>query len=133
MALSYKSRKSKRQAGQAAVEFALTFPVLMIVLTAVMGFAVLFYSYLTMELAVREGTSSITHNPAQTVDNIQTVVRNAMVTLDPSQVSIDVSPSEPSAWVSCVQVSVSALYTVNVPLNPVGPIVFQAQSVMTIE
>ena len=133
MALSYKSRKSERQSGQAAVEFALTFPVLMIVLTALMGFAVLFYSYLTMELAVREGTSSITHNPAQTVADIQTVVRNSMVTLDQSQVSIDVSPSQPSTWVSGVQVSVSALYTVNVPLNPVGPIVFQAQSVMTIE
>jgi Flp pilus assembly protein TadG len=133
MVNQHEARHLQPQSGQAAVEFALTFPVLMIVLTAITGFAVLFYSYLTMELAVRQGTNSITHNPSQDVAAIETVVKNSMVTLDPSQVSISVSPSNPSVWVSGVQVSVSALYTVNVPLNPLGPIVFQAQSVMTIE
>lgn len=133
MTTSFRTRNHRPQRGQALVEFALTFPVLMVVLTGVLGLALLFYSYLTMELAVREGANSITHNPSQTVNAITTSVLNSMVTLDQSQVSIAISPSDPSGWVSGAQVSVSAFYTVSLPINPLGPLMFQAQSVMTID
>ncbi len=121
------------QAGQSATEFALTFPVVVLVLSGIAGFALLFYAYLTMQLAVRQGTNSIVHNPYQTVADVQSTVKNSMVTLDPTNVSIDVEPSDPSLWVSGMHVSVSAYYTVTLPTNPPGPIRFQAQSVMTIE
>ena len=133
MNASHPRRAHRNQAGQSAAEFALTFPVLVLVLTGLAGFALLFYAYLTMQLAVREGTNSIVHNPSQTVAKVQTTVKGAMVTLNPTDVSIDVEPSDPSLWVSGVRVSVTAYYIISVPINPPGPIRFQAQSVMTIE
>ena len=115
------------------VEFALMLPILLMVIFAVGGFAVLFYSYLTLNLAVREGASSLVHNPKQTVSAIQTTVLSTMATLDPAQIRIDVQPSDPTVWLSGVSVAVTAFYTVTTPLAAYGPIKFQAQSVMTIE
>ena len=127
-------RLSRRQRpGQSMVEFALILPVLLMVIFAVGGFAILFYSYLTLNLAVREGASSLVHNPKQTVSDVQATVLSTMATLDPSQVTIDVQPSDPTEWLSGVTVAVTGRYTVGTPLAAYGPIQFQAQSVMTIE
>jgi Flp pilus assembly protein TadG len=127
------SRELRRQQGQSIVEFALTMPILLLVLFSTAGFAYLFYAYVTMQMAVREATSSIVHNPHQTVAAVQTTLRNSMVTLDPSAVEIDVQPSTPSTWVSGVQVSVSGIFSVSIPIRELGTIQFKAQSVMTVE
>ena len=126
-------RVHRPRKGQTMVEFALMLPILLMVIFAVGGFAVLFYSYLTLNLAVREGASSLVHNPKQTVSAIQTTVLSTMATLDPAQIRIDVQPSDPTVWLSGVSVAVTAFYTVTTPLAAYGPIKFQAQSVMTIE
>jgi Flp pilus assembly protein TadG len=123
----------RRRRGQSLVEFALILPILLMVMFAVVGFAVLFYSYLTMNLAVREGASSIVHNPKQTVSAVQATVLDSMATLDRSQVQIDVQPSDPRQWLSGVTIAVTGFYTVSTPVAASGPIHFQAQSVMTIE
>jgi hypothetical protein len=103
------------------------------VMFAVGGFAVLFYSYVTLNLAVREGASSLVHNPKQTVSAVQATVRSTMATLDPTQLTIDVQPSDPTVWLSGVTIAVTGIYTVGTPISAYGPIHFQAQSVMTIE
>jgi Flp pilus assembly protein TadG len=133
----------KRERGQALVEFAFVFPIFLGVLIGLMSFAILFYSYVTIQLAVREGTSAIVHDPKhQTVANIQSLVSSQSFSLNTSQLTVLVSP--PAAqWVSGAQVSVSAAYyvplpTVNVPVLGNGTIRFgtiqiSAQSVMTIE
>ena len=126
-------RVRRQRKGQALVEFALTLPILLMVMFAIGGFAILFYSYLTLNLAVREGASSLVHNPKQTVSAVQSTVLSTMATLDPSQIRIDVQPSDPATWRSGVSVAVTAFYTVGTPLAAYGPIHFQAQSVMTIE
>ncbi|MBI5879826.1 MAG: pilus assembly protein [Chloroflexi bacterium] len=119
--------------GQAFVEFALTFPVILMVLTFVLGFAVVFYSYVTMQMAVREGTNSIVHNPRQTTTQVQDTVRGYLVTLDPGQLTVVVEPSDPSSWVSGAQVSVSGLYNVVLPVPALGTFQLRTVSVMTIE
>lgn len=134
----------KKETGQALVEFVLMFPIFLGVLIGLVAFSMLFYSYITMQLAVREGTSAIVHDPKhQTVANIQTVVRSNSFALDPNQLSILVEPSNIAAWVTGAQVSVVAVYTVpmpavNIPLIGggairLGPIPITASSVMTIE
>jgi Flp pilus assembly protein TadG len=124
---------NRQRTGQSLVEFALMLPILLMVIFAVGGFAVLFYSYLTLNLAVREGASSLVHNPKQTVSQVQGTVLSTMATLDPSQIRIDVQPSDPTTWLAGVSVAVTGFYTVTTPLAAYGPIHFQAQSVMTIE
>ena len=126
-------RPCRQCKGQAFVEFALTLPILLMVMFAVGGFAILFYSYLTLNLAVREGASSLVHNPKQTVSAVQSTVLSTMATLDPTQIRIDVQPPDPSVWLSGVSIAVTAYYTVSTPLAAYGPISFQAQSIMTIE
>ncbi len=141
------SRKTGR--GQSLVEFAFVFPIFLGVLIGLMFFAILFFSYVTLQLAVREGTTTIVHDPGnQTVAQIQQVVRNNSFSLDQSQLNVLVEPADHDAlgnlqWVSGVQVSVSAAYyvplpTVNIPLLGnstirLGKIQITAQSVMTIE
>jgi len=125
--------RTRQPKGQALVEFALTLPVLLLVLFAVTSFALLFYSYVTMQMAVREGTNAIVHNTHQTVSQVQDTVKSYMVTLDQSQVSVGVEPNDPSLWLPGVQVSVSGVYTVSLPVQVLGTIQFRTVSVMTIE
>jgi Flp pilus assembly protein TadG len=137
--------RRKKERGQAMVEFAFVFPIFLGVLIGLAAFSILFFSYVTLQLAVREGTSAIVHDPAhQTVSSIQTLVRSQSFSLNTasSQLQILVEPPE-SQWVSGVQVSVSAAYyvpmpTVNIPVLGngtirLGTIQIRAQSVMTIE
>jgi Flp pilus assembly protein TadG len=126
-------RVRRQRKGQSLVEFALMLPILLMVMFAIGGFAVLFYAYLTLNLAVREGASSLVHNPKQTVSTVQATVLSTMATLDPSQIRVDVQPSDPATWLSGVSIAVTGFYTVGTPLAAYGPIKFQAQSIMTIE
>ena len=129
-------RSRRKQSGQSLVEFALTLPVTLLVMFGLMGFAYLFYAYVTMNLAVRDAASYIVHNasdPAITVTDVQNQVRASMVTLDPSQVTINVSPSDPAQWVQGVRVSVIGNFSMQMPAQALGTINFQAQSVMTVE
>jgi len=119
--------------GQALVEFALTFPIILMVLLFVVGFALVFYSYVTLQMAVREGTNSIVHNPRQTTAAVETTVRGYVVTLDQSQLTVLVEPASPSSWGPGAQVSVSGLYNVVLPVSALGTFQLRAVSVMTIE
>ena len=126
-------RLGRRRNGQSLVEFAMMLPILLMVIFGVGGFAALFYAYLTMNLAVREGASSVVHNPRQTLSDVQTTILSRTATLDQSQIRIDISPSDPTQWLSGVSIGVTGFYTVNTPIAAYGPIRFQAQSIMTIE
>ncbi len=135
-------RRGRR--GQSLVEFAFVVPVFLGVLIGLAVTSILFYSYVTLHLAVREGASAIVHDPRnQTVTAIQNLVRSKSFSLDQNQLSVLVEPSDKTLWVSGVQVSVSASYNVplpevTIPLIGSGAITFgsipiRAQSVMTIE
>lgn len=145
----------QRAHGQSLVEFAFMFPIFLGVLIGLMAFSILFYSYVTLNLAVREGAGVIVRcpslncdtprlnngNPIRTIEDIRTYIREKSFSLNIGQMNILIEPSQ-SQWVVGAQVSVSASY--NVPLPQVaipmqnstlhlGTIQIYAQSVMTIE
>jgi hypothetical protein len=133
----------KHQRGQALVEFTLMLPIFLMLLLGLVATAIIFYSYVTTQFAVREGASAIVRDPnGQTVAGIQALVKTRSFTLDPNGMSVLVEP-DASLWFPGVHVAVTAVY--NVPLPKVsialpggatfslGPIPVKAWSVMTIE
>jgi len=153
--LTFKPRKTER--GQSLVEFAFVFPIFLGVLIGLMFFSILFYSYVTLQLAVREGASVVVHCPTLTCDDpklsngnsirsvtdIQTLVREKSFSLNTGGFTNIIVAPDQSQWVLGAHVSVSAAYyvplpTVNVPTLGnstirLGTIQITAQSVMTIE
>lgn len=149
---------AKRETGQATVEFTLMFPIFIGILLGIAVFSILFYSYVTMQLAVREAASAVVHNPKKSVDEIRTIACNSGFALIRSSILVQVEPPDttavscsnpntgtgaPATWVSGGSVAVTAFYnvpipTANIPLpggNAIrfGPIPIKAQSRMTIE
>ncbi len=149
---------AQKATGQATVEFTLMFPIFIGILLGMAVFSILFYSYVTMQLAVREATSAIVHNPQKSVDEIRTIACNSGFALIRNSISVQVEPPDttaiscanpntgtaaPATWIPGGSVAVSAFYhvpipTANIPLpggNAIrfGPIPIKAQSRMTIE
>lgn len=122
-------------------------PLLLAVLIGVAAFALLFYSYLSLQLAVREGTNAIIENPdTQTGPQIVALVQSRAFSMNQSQVNVTVVPwwdgTGTDPWARGVRVSVTASYTVplpalNIPLFSggnirFGPVPIQATSIMTV-
>jgi Flp pilus assembly protein TadG len=152
----------RKQSGQSATEFAFMFPMFLATFIGLMSVAFLFYSYLTAQLAVREGASALVHDPTQTIYAIRSIVCNDTFSLDRSQVAVNVSPPDSAGtaaascsslnssegaylyWDSGVPLNVTAFYTVPLPTvslptmssgrNSVllGPIQIKAMSNVTI-
>lgn len=136
--------KKQPQDGQAMVEFALTVPLFIAIFLGFILFAMIFYSYLTVTLASREGASSLVRDPKQTVTDIQNRVRSTSISLDPNALSIKVEPSSTADWLPGVKINVTAVYTVPIPSISIpnlkgpaykffGPLPVTSTSVMTIE
>lgn len=144
---------TRRKLGQATVEFAFLIPVLLAVIFGIAFFSMMFYSYLTLQLAVREGTNAIADNPdTETGPMIRSLVQSKTFTTDPNQVQVDVvpwwDPNDPNPqyhtdpWTQGVRVSATATYTVPLPVLSIpifgggnigfAPIQMQAKSVMTV-
>jgi Flp pilus assembly protein TadG len=132
-------KRKKTERGQSLVEFAFVFPIFLGVLIGLMVFAILFYSYVTLHLAVREGASAIVHCPSlncdtptlndgstklRNIENICTLVRQKSFSLGGTSgtgcsaqggLTILVEPTNTAQWVTGAQVSVSAVYLVPLP------------------
>jgi len=156
----FNSNRLKAQRGQSTVEFAFMFPIFLVVFIGLAAVSLLFFSYVTAQLAVREGANSLVRDPTQTIYQIRTIVCNNTFALDSSQISTIVNPSPKNAtlvpctsldssegaypYILGTQVAVSVFY--NVPLPTVsmptasggpntvllGPIQIYALSVMTV-
>ncbi len=151
---------NRKQQGQSTVEMAFMLPIFLGVLFGLAAFSVLFFSYVTIQLAVREATSAAVHDTHKTVDQIRTIACNGGINLWQSQMTVQVEPgvidgtpvscSNPNmggsnaGWVSGHAVQVNAFYlvplpTIKIPLNNNGsavllaPINIKAVSIMTIE
>jgi Flp pilus assembly protein TadG len=147
--------------GQAAVEFALIFPLFLAVLVGLAIFSMIFYSYVTLTMAAREGASALVHNPRQTIYNVRLITCNSAFALIRDQVTVKVEPPDnvATAAVSCASLNtsegaygsfasqqtpvVSVFYTIPIPSMTIpsatgnlvifSPITIKAVSVMTIE
>lgn len=126
------------------IEFALTIPLFLAVFFGFILFAMMFYSYLTVNLASREGAGALVRDPKQTVAQIQTRVRSTSISLDPNALTVTVEPSSSANWLPGVKINVTVVYTVPIPIISIpnlrgpstrvfGPIPVSSTSVMTIE
>lgn len=82
----------KKNNGQSLVETALILPVLLLLLTGIIDFGLLFNSYLVVSNASREGArhAVVGDSDAQ----IRSVAANAAASLDPARLEIEITPGE---------------------------------------
>jgi Flp pilus assembly protein TadG len=127
---------AKKQKGQASVEFAFIFPIFLGVFIGLVFFSLLFYSYVTLQLAVRQGSSLLVHNPQDTIYTIRSTVCNSAFAFAPAQLTVYVEPPDTNltcsatscmcstlnategayqGWQSGVSLAVTGYYTVPLP------------------
>lgn len=148
--------------GQSTVEFALVLPVFLGALLGLVAFSLVGYSYVTIQLAAREGASSLVHNPKQTIYAVRNTVCTKSFSLDKSHTYVSVQPPDTantsapscttlntsegaySGWNSGDQVTVIVNYTIPLPTFKIplvtgggavviAPFGINATSVMSIE
>ena len=76
--------------GQAMIEFALILPLLLLVMFAIFQFGFMFYSYISIQQAAREGARSAAVGKNDAL--ITTAITNAS-TLDPTMLTISIAPA----------------------------------------
>jgi len=106
----------KRNEGQSLAETALSLPVLLLLLTAVIDFGLLFNNYLVVSNASREGArcASIGYTDMQ----IRNTVRNVASTLDETKLNIIIEPNDTVGRTSgdAVTVTVQYRYSMMTPI-----------------
>ena len=102
------SRRSSRKRGQAVVEFALVFPIFMLVLAGIFDFGFALYSRMTVINAAREGAraAAMVSDPS----TASTVASNAATT---AAQQAGLTPS--SVVTACLQTSVSPTSPATIP------------------
>jgi Flp pilus assembly protein TadG len=95
--------------GQSLVETALVLPVLLLILTGIIDFSLMFNSYLIVSNASREGARcAIT---GTTNEQITEAVKAVAQTLDSRKLTITITPDDKAARVAGTSVKVSIKYT----------------------
>src|SRR4051794_19537366 len=115
-------RRIASEQGQTAVEFALVAPFIIVLLLAVIQFAVAFHNYLTLTDAARAGArrAIVARFGGGNFDEAKQAVREAAGSLDQSRLdqpgAIDVSDASGMTAGSLVTVTVKYPYEINIPL-----------------
>lgn len=87
-----KNNRRNRIKGQSLVETALVLPVLLLILTAIIDFGLLFNNYLLVGNASREGARKA--SIGGTDMEIISTIYNVTSTLDPAKLTISITPGE---------------------------------------
>src|SRR5581483_7955431 len=111
----------RAERGQAAVEFALVVPLLLVLLLGIVEFGIAFSHYVTLTDATRVGArKAITVRVSGTSpDDAKQAVRDAAGDLDQNHLNVNVAdPTDPSWSTSGSQITVTATYpyTIDIPL-----------------
>jgi Flp pilus assembly protein TadG len=127
------TRRSRREDGQAYVEFALVLPILLLIVMGIVQFGTAFKDYIALTDSVRVGArqaavSRSIIDPTQRVPIIVQKMKDAAGTLDTSKMVITVTPWDPvtstQAWVPSGDVTVRASYPFKV--NLLGMVIFDS-------
>jgi Flp pilus assembly protein TadG len=119
--MATRRRRIASEQGQTAVEFALVAPFIVVLLLAVIQFAVAFHNYVTLTDAARAGArrAIVARFGGGNFDEAKQAVRDAAAGLDQSQLNqpgaIDVSSPAMDAG-SLVTVTVKYPYAISIPL-----------------
>jgi Flp pilus assembly protein TadG len=90
--MAVKNNRRNRIKGQSLVETALVLPVLLLILTAIIDFGLLFNNYLLVGNASREGARKASVGGTDT--EVISTIHNSTTTLDPAKLKISISPGE---------------------------------------
>lgn len=99
MKIHRKSKKDKKEDGQAMVEFALILPVFLLILCGIIDFGWLFYNQLSLNNACREGARYAVVNTAEDGDTLSIInhIENTTTTVFANDgVDISVTYSSPN-------------------------------------
>lgn len=125
------------QEGQSLAEFAFTMPLLVILLVGVIAISWAGFCYVSVTNGARQGARYVLYyptRPTQRLDGgggtiqeeIEGIVEGSMPMLDPSLVTVVVSPTT-DQWASDTLVSVQVLYTMNVPTITIPYVVVEGE------
>ena len=104
----------RSERGQTMAEFAIVFPVLAVVLFAIVQFGILFNNYLTVTDAVRAGAreAAVARASANPAGVATTAVRNSAADLNQANLAVTVT----SDWLPGDDVTVQATYPYSISL-----------------
>jgi len=128
--------KSKKSKGQSLVETALVLPILLLLLTGIIDFGMLFNNYLVVSNASREGARSAAIG--STDEQISTVVHNVAASLDPVRLSVTITPDQVAGRSTGESVAVTVQYEYNM-ITPIiaalvpGPLELKTSTTMRCE
>lgn len=107
-------RRSER--GQALVEFALVLPLLCLVLFAITGFGLLFYKYIDLTSATRDGArkATVSRENLNAPAAIRTAIANATSGVDDANTTVTITPAQPWKIGDSVRVKVTYPYSLDV-------------------
>lgn len=98
----------KNRKGQSLVETALVLPVILLLLTAIIDFGLLFNNYLIVSNASREGARGA--SLGNTNEQIINTINNVTTSLDDTRLSITITPNQLTGRTSGMTVTVSVEY-----------------------
>ena len=126
----------KKQKGQSLVETALVLPIILVLLTGIIDFGLLFNSYLQVSNASREGARIAAIG--STDEQIISAVNTAAAALDIERLTVAIAPSQAAGRSSGDSVAVSVQYDYNM-ITPIitaiipGPIELKTSTTMRCE
>ena len=112
------SRDIRKEHGQAAVEFALIAPLLVVVLLAVIQVGVAFHDYVTLTDAARAGARQaiVARFSGGSLTDAQQAVRNSASDLNQAKLGVNVTDPTWGTAGSVVTVTATYPYEINIPL-----------------
>lgn len=152
--ISNRAATAFSEAGQATVEFAFSITIFLMLLFGFLGLAIVFFSWLSVANAAREGARYVIANPTAADSQVKTYICSTTVILGGSSagcnsllssggLKVTIEPTQ-SARISNSQISVKVEYQVPVPtlrasfiggggFTFLGPITVTSLSAMRIE
>ena len=102
--------------GQALVEFALVLPLLVLLLVGIMQFGMLFYTYIDLTSATRDGArkAAVARASGTGAADTRAAIERSLTVVDKSKITVSITPGEPWSAGADVDVKVSYPYSLDV-------------------
>jgi Flp pilus assembly protein TadG len=130
-----RARPVRAENGQSIVEFALILPLLSLIVFGIIQFGLLFYTYIDLTSATREGArkAAVSRTANDGVQRAMNAIAASTSIVDDAETSVTVTPGQP--WTSGQDVDVTVTYPYE--LNVMGIVLWDgpmvAEAVVRIE
>jgi Flp pilus assembly protein TadG len=125
-------RRSRRWSGQSLVEFALIFPILIILLIAIFDLGRLVFAYNDITNAARQGARTAIINQGGTAAQDRVIQMGTSLGLQPADVDITYIEFDGSACPTPKTLACQAVVTVRFAWSPITPVIGNIVGPMTV-